>query len=163
MSFVYLDNYTRTLFGEKYTEYKINLKPTNIDENITTKETELENNLEFNNDFIKGNLTIMNYELNDLFTKKYNACITKTECYDLNEYLQPSFTGYEDKTILRINATLNYDGSSSINDDLISLISKYGQIVYTIGDKTYTSNNITATNFEIKKIIKTIIWKFLKN
>ena len=93
----------------------------------------------------------MNYELNDLFTKKYNTCITKTECYDLNEYLQPSFTGYEDKTILRINATLNYDGSSSINDDLISLISKYGQIVYTIGDKTYTSNNITATNFEIKK------------
>ena len=151
MSFVYLDNYTRTLFGEKYTEYKINLKPTNIDENITTKETELENNLEFNNDFIKGNLTIMNYELNDLFTKKYNTCITKTECYDLNEYLQPSFTGYEDKTILRINATLNYDESSSINDDLISLISKYGQIVYTIGDKTYTSNNITATNFEIKK------------
>ena len=65
--------------------------------------------------------------------------------------MQPSFTGYEDKTILRINATLNYDGSSSINDDLISLISKYGQIVYTIGDKTYTSNNIIATNFEIKK------------
>ena len=151
MTFIYLDDYSRTLFGEKYEAHKINLIPYSLDNDSKTFDTSIEQKLEFNNDFIKGNLTIMNYEIKDLFVSKYNTCISKNECYDLNQYLQPSFTGSEDKTILKLNAALNYDDSSFIKEDLINLISKYGSIKYTLEGKEYSTKNIKSTNYSIVK------------
>ncbi len=151
ISFSYLDNYTRTIFGEKFEENKVKLNPINIDENKTEISSKLGDKMDFNSDFIKGNLTIINYELKDMFVNKYNTCIKSGECYDLNQYLQPSFTGYEDKTILKINGNLNYDDTSIIKDGLFDLISKYGKIVYVIDNKPYSTKSVKSTNFSTVK------------
>ena len=151
MTFIYLDNYSRTLFGEKYKAHKVNLNPISLDDDSKAFDYNYQEKLEFNNDFIKGNLVVMNYEIKDLFVTKYNTCIKKDECYDLNEYLQPSFSGYEDKTILKLNATLNYDDSSIVKENLFDLISKYGEIRYIVDNKEYTTKDIKSTNFSISK------------
>lgn len=151
MTFVYLNNYSRTLFGEKYEKLKINLNSVNLDENVEQINSSLEKILNFDNQTIKGNFTIMNYEIKDLFISTYNTCVSKTECYELNQYLQPSFTGYQDKTIIKVNATLNYNEKSLQKYDLMELISKYGKIVYVLDNKTYETKDISSTNFSIVK------------
>ncbi len=151
ISFIYIDNYSRTMFGEKYRQNKVDLKPIDLDNNKQNYGSILEDKLEFNNDFIKGNFVVTNYEIKDMFVSTYNTCVSKDECYDLNQYLQPSFTGYQDKAILKLNAILNYDEESIIKEDLFNLISKYGRIVYTINEKTYSTKDIKSTNFSIEK------------
>ena len=109
----------------------------------------IEKELTFDSTLIKGKLFVNNYEIKDLFVSTYNKCIAKNECYNFNEYLQSSFTGYQDKTILRMNYTLTYNNGSNISDSLNSLISKYGKISYVLNDKVYYTTDITATSFKL--------------
>lgn len=150
MTFIYLDDYSKTLFGEKYKELKVNLDSLKLDTPTNYIQSKIENIMDFDNQSIKGNLFISNYQINRTFDTSYSACISKTECYDFKQYLQPSFTGYQDKTILKMSAILNYKEDSIIKDDLSNLISKYGKIIYTIDGKVYTTTDINATNFSLK-------------
>lgn len=149
--FTYLGNSSRTLFGEKYEELYVNLTPIDLDIETKVVSSSLENNLIFDSVLISGNLFINNYEINNTFINPYNFCITKTECVDFNEYLQPSFTGYQDKTILRMNYTLSYKEASVIRYKIQELINKFGKISYVIDNKTYETKDITATNFKYNK------------
>lgn len=147
--FTYLGNSSRTLFGEKYEELYVNLTPENLDDDSMLVASSIEKELTFDSTLIKGKLFVNNYEIKDLFVSTYNKCIAKNECYNFNEYLQSSFTGYQDKTILRMNYTLTYNNGSNISDSLNSLISKYGKISYVLNDKVYYTTDITATSFKL--------------
>ena len=56
------------------------------------------------------------------------------------ETLSPTFSGNTDKALLKIVGEFNYDKNSPIKS-IQGLLSKYGYIEYTIGDKTYTLND----------------------
>lgn len=88
-----------------------------------------------------GNTTlkINSYELRNKFTVKYKYCSPKGSCLDSVEYLSPNmFNSNYDKTLLKIEAELNFDESFTSNNitDLPTLIKTFAKIEYEIDGKT---------------------------
>jgi len=74
-------------------------------------------------------VTITGYEISNKFKLKYNHCILK-ECIESYEYLTPSLNTNYDKTLLKINGSLEKDVSIEGVVDLYDFINKFGKIRY---------------------------------
>ncbi|MCM1370333.1 MAG: hypothetical protein NC181_00370 [Clostridium sp.] len=163
MSFKYFGNYEKTLFGEKFEEYTVNLNSINLDSNSIQENYNIGDLITIDNQSLSGKLIINNYVLNNSFSNTYKYCVTKDECYNLKQYLQPSFKGTEDKILIRLNGKIEYNDNSTVKDDLGKLIEKYGTFIYKIEDKTYKTQNIISTNFSTVKDEDNIYIEIPKN
>ena len=81
------------------------------------------------------------YELSNYYSVKYNYCTTSKKCINSLEYILPdnSMTNY-DKTILKLNGTVNIANNSNLKN-LYNIIKNYGYIEYEVSGKKYTEKN----------------------
>lgn len=84
--------------------------------------------------------TIDEYEIRDRFLVEYNYCIKKDDCVLSKEYLKGTLNTDFDKYVLRLK--IKYDGTDKLNmNSFYSLLSKFGEIKYKIGDNWYSQNS----------------------
>ena len=141
MIFRYIEN-TESKRGEKVTNsIDIKLNPIKIDEQ---KQIQEQHNLTEEIELTKLNnykIKIDNYEIQDSYTKIYNTCITTNECYDFKEILKPSVTANKEKTLLKIEGTLETKKISNNIKNLYDVINNFATITYTYNGTTYTETN----------------------
>lgn len=90
------------------------------------------------NDSIINNATLLieNFEIGNKFLINYNFCAHEEMCYNSYEYITPDYTSEYDMTILKLNGSIENDEQI----DLFTLISRYGQLAYSINGKTKIQN-----------------------
>ena len=78
-------------------------------------------------------MKIESFEVGDYFKNDYKLCI-ESNCIDSYEYLVPTYTGTEDKALVKINGNLIWDESKKIDeiDDLYKFIKIYGKVSYVL-------------------------------
>lgn len=131
-------NYQNKKMKFKYFDYNnkeitVNIKPNNFSD-LKLYNYNLNDNINFS-DSILGNTTlkIESFEVGDYFKNDYKLCI-ESNCIDSYEYLVPTYTGTEDKALVKINGNLIWDESKKIDeiDDLYKFIKIYGKVSYVL-------------------------------
>jgi len=74
-------------------------------------------------------ITITGFEIADDIKIKYNHCISN-ECFESYEYLKPTLNTNYEKTILKINGSLEKTGYINGVTDLYDFIEKFGKLRY---------------------------------
>ena len=123
-------------------EISVNLKPNDFsDEKLYNYNLGDKINL---TDSILKNTTIKinSIEISDYFRNNYKFCVTDLECLDSYEYLVPTYTGNEDKALLKITGVLNWDNDQKIEgiDNLYDFISTYSTITYILDQEEKEMN-----------------------
>lgn len=130
---------------KKYLQYsdtndkkvKFNVSTKNIDENNNIIINHVGESVKLNNNLMQnGEFIINSFEIENRFRINYQFCLTSNECYDSYEYIVPNYKSNYDKTILKINGTINLEKQNVKIDDLYDFISKFGSLVYTINGQT---------------------------
>lgn len=130
--------------SESERKVKFKIEKDNIDIEINEQSIELNQILQFNNNYIKdGTLIITNYEFNDKYKLDYIFCVRGTECYPSYEYIIANYKSNYKNTLLKIMGKLNLKEGTLSNQNLYDFISKYGTIVYSINGKTKYSSLAT--------------------
>ncbi|MEG0026150.1 MAG: hypothetical protein RR847_02245 [Bacilli bacterium] len=157
ITFIYKDN------NEK--EYLVSIKPINLDKINKTTDYKLGEQMKINN-FTKANINITNYEIQDSYKLDYRFCLSVNECYNSVEYLKPTLTGINDKSLLKIKGSIKLNNQNEEIENLYNYISYFGVIEYEKNNKKYyqdsslnrvlpQSAEVPGTYFiEIKKEIK---------
>lgn len=133
---------------ENDNDYDVSIGLINLD-NIKTNY--LKNNEEqvLNEDlFGKTTLKIESAEISDKMIVDYKFCVSSRECYQSKDYITPDLSDNDDKTLLKLNASLSFDDEYT-NDYITSLddiIKYFGKIEYKI------DNNIYSSSIKIKKV-----------
>ena len=83
------------------------------------------------------------YEIADRFKINYNYCVNKNDCIPSVEYITPNINASYDKLLLKII----YEGSSNVRD----IISSFGTLEYTIGNKKHVQSNLSVVKSSKKK------------
>ncbi len=126
---------------KKYLQYndtndkkvKFNVSTKNTDENSNLITSQIGETVKLNNGLIQnGEFSINSFEIEDRFMVDYQFCITTDECYDSYEFIVPNYKSNYDKTILKINGTIDLEKQDVRISDLYDFISKFGSLVYTI-------------------------------
>lgn len=87
-----------------------------------------------------SSLNINSFEINDKFKLGYKFCYAKDKCMDSYEYVTPTATGDNFKTLMRINCILLIDSNLNVLDiyDLRTFLNNFGYISYKYKDVFYT-------------------------
>lgn len=136
-----------------YTDY--NNKNINMDINpsslLETSEQSTKNITEilnFENSILdNASLQINNYEISNAFRVDYNYCVSEANCYPSYEYLRPTVSGNNNKTLLKISGALSYKENTTPGIyNLYSFINSFGKINYTINGTN------KAVNINLKEV-----------
>lgn len=140
------ENYQNKKMKLKYFDYNdkevtVNIKPNDF------KDSKLYNyNLGDTiklNDSILGNTTLKldSFEVNDYFKSNYKLCID-SNCVDSYEYLVPTYTGNEDKALIKVTGNITWDETKKINgiDNLYKFIEIYGKVSYVLNGEEKVVN-----------------------
>jgi hypothetical protein len=123
------------------------VKPTNLDKTNNDGTYQLSADLDFKDTILKNSrMLITNYEIEDKFKEKYNYCIAE-KCNEGTYVVIPNVTGKGDISVLKINATLDFDQTlymSKYIKEPADLFENYAYITYTAQGyiKTYNLNKI---------------------
>lgn len=123
------------------------IRPTDIDKSKEDGTYQLSADLDFKDTILKETkMLITSYEIGDKFKEKYNYCINE-KCNEGTYIVVPNVTGKGDVTILKINATLDFDNSLYMNrfiKEPADLFEYYAYVKYTSQGyvKTYNLNKI---------------------
>lgn len=143
MTFRYVDIGSITSTEAKTINVEISTR--NLDQIKETKKYNLGDTIDFNGSILeKTQLTINEKDIKNLFTLNYNFCISDNECYPSIEYLKPSIVNNYDKTLLRINGSIEWDSNTarSKTTDMFNFISLYGTFNYKINGMDKTDNTM---------------------
>ncbi len=127
MSVRYIDkiNYTSRGINPRYVT--INIKPIKIDQNETSKPIEASIKTNFDqNLFPNASMLIDKVSINDMFSEKYNLCITN-KCFKSTEYIKPKLNTNYDKIVLKVEGELENTGNIK---DMYDLITNYAYLSY---------------------------------
>jgi len=111
-------------------DQKENTTTYNLTEQIDTKET----------GFSDYKIQINSYDINDFYVETYNTCINN-ECLDFKDIIKPSVETNKEKTLLKIEGTLEYNTLINKIKNISSLISQFGTIEYELNGKKHTETN----------------------
>ena len=129
-------------------EFRISITPTYLID-IETKDYSLGDLVDFtDNNFVKGTIKIMGYELNTKFSVDYQYCLNTKRCISAREYVVPTIDSNYDKALLKISA-------ESEDTDIANLITKYGILEYKIAGSDllfYDMKQVKPTSKNLDKI-----------
>ncbi|HHW69702.1 MAG TPA: hypothetical protein GX747_05150 [Tenericutes bacterium] len=129
-------NYSKNSLKPKYVRVKV--EPFNLDSTNETKSFQIGETIEINNTGLAGGkISIINYELKDVFKVPYRFCVTNNECFTSYEYLKPNIINNYEKAILKINGEIENSRKvdSKVLIDIYSYIDSFGILKYTINGK----------------------------
>ena len=154
MTFRYIDDIKYEKGKTKINAIDVKLSPKNIDEQkeIVKKYNLTEQIDTTETGFSDYKIQINNFSIEDMYIETYNKCINQ-ECYDFKDIIKPKIETNKEKTLLKLDGTLEYTTLINKINDIPKLISQFGTIEYTINGKTYTETN-DFTEQEFKKLKK---------
>lgn len=123
-------------FDHNNKEISINISPETFS-NPKLYNYELGDMITFS-DSILGNtkLQMTQAEIKGFFKNEYAFCYSNDECIASHEYLVPTYTGNEDKSLIKLVGKLDWDENNKIVgiNDLYKFISVYGKLTYVLDD-----------------------------
>ena len=133
---------------EYWTQTYYSITPNKIETEDEVIKANINEEINFKGSTIgQSKLKITGYDIKYQFEIPYKL-------YNLNsvETLSPTFSGNTDKALLKIVGEFSYDKVSSVKN-IQELLSRFGYIEYTVGDKTYTLdqdfNEVKSTRAKI--------------
>ncbi len=114
---------------------KINLKPTNLDKITKKEKLLLGDKISFKGSILEDtSLEIKAMKISVEHKVSYKFCMSNDECYDSYEYIKPDIQNVYDKTILHLNASINWDNKLTIIPiiDMFQFLNTFGEIQYKI-------------------------------
>jgi len=156
----YVDDKMMIKYYDNSFEYiKTKLTPINLNEKTGSLIYNVGEEIEFKDSILNdSNIKINNYEISSNFKVEYDYCLDNN-CNISFEYLKPQLNTNYDKTLLKINGTLNIDSTLNISKitSLYNFIKEFGSISYTIDGikKIYNTEltQVTPTKFINKDYI----------
>ena len=128
-------NYKETLLQTNRAvtkNYKVKINPINLDENIITKQIDFGQEIDLSETILKsGKFKIDHIQFSDVFVSVYNHCING-ECSESFEYILPSYTGKEDKSLVYIEA--------SYKNDKITNFSNFANYYFDFQNEDFTND-----------------------
>lgn len=92
-------------------------------------------------------LNISSIDISKRFKVDYNFCITSSNCLASYEYLYAELNSNNDKSLMKVDGTINYSSRAYSLNYLYDLINDFGSLRYVIGTQTKTvSANLTKIN-----------------
>lgn len=140
-----------------YTDYnnktiRMKVTHTSLIDNKEEKSYNINDTIDFS-DSILGNtkVQINTIDLQNTFRIDYNYCLNNT-CYPSYEYLKPTYSGKNNKTLLKIEGTLTEENNKYNN--LCTMVNYFGYLEYQLENKSKTvalnTKNITPTKTTIQ-------------
>lgn len=131
-------NYQNKKMKLKYFDYNdkevtINIKPNSF-KNPKLYNYNLGDTIKLDDSILKNTtIKLSSFEVNDYFKNDYKLCIDNN-CIDSYEYLVPTYTGNEDKALIKITGNINWDENKKISeiDNLYKFIEIYGKVSYIL-------------------------------
>ena len=117
---------------------KIKLNPRDLNSNEISVSNKLGEEISFIDSIGDVKFKITDYEIKDKFIFEYDYCIKSDDCIRSKEYVKPSIDKNFDKVIMRLS--IDYKDNTNNVKTFYKLFSRYGSIVYTIGDNVYSQN-----------------------
>lgn len=138
----YIDNIESEHGVKKVNSIDIALDPIDIDnEKVSESLYNLESEIDTTSSNIVDYKIIVNsYDISNKFVLNYNTCVSSSECYDFSDIIVPSVTTSRDKTLLKIDGNISYQNTVGEINNLYSLISLFGSIIYTYNGALYTES-----------------------
>ena len=145
MIFKYLDDISY-LKGELRPKYvNIKLDPKNIDGINNEEKYKLGEEIDFKKSILQETKMVINKaEIEDRFKMDYNFCVDKEECYRSYEYLKTDIFNVNKKTLLYLNAEINWDnnlGAAPI-ENVYRFLTMFGSFEYEINNELKTQELI---------------------
>lgn len=126
----------------------LKVRATNLD--INKKEFDLNNEEITLTDSILGNSTlkINSIEFAKQFKINYKLCLTKTNCIDSYEYINPPLNSNVDKYLMKISGSFSLDEDYKVDNlsNLLDFLNKFGTLKYTKDGTTKIINNFIRVN-----------------
>lgn len=143
MTFRYVDIGSITSTEAKTINVEISTR--NLDQIKETKEYNLGDTIDFKGSILENTkFKIDKQAVNNIFRVNYDFCVNDYECYPSIEYLKPSIVNNYDKTLLRINGSIEWDSNAarSKTTDMFNFISLYGTFNYKINGMDKNDNTM---------------------
>ena len=143
--FKYLDDisYLKGELRPKYVNIKLN--PKNIDGINNENKYKLGEEIDFKKSILQNTKMVINKaEIEDRFKIDYNFCVNKEECYRSYEYLKTDIFNVNKKTLLYLNAEINWDnnlGAAPI-ENVYRFLTTFGSFEYEINNEMKTQDLI---------------------
>lgn len=129
------------VYTDENGKYKIKLKPQN--DSFSEQKYNLGEKIQIDD---LATIQIDNYELRDMFEIKYDYCL-KDNCYNSIQYLVPTLDTNYDKTIIKIQASLETNKNNTYTN-LNQIIASIGYINYKIDGVTKSSSLSAVQNIK---------------
>lgn len=140
--------------------YRTRLKPTKVDADPKVTQYKLKDKVDLSASILKNtNFQINSFEIQDNFKLEYAYKVSDQETITSYEYLAPSFTGNQEKALLKIEANFELDETSTLSMDFADFVMKFGTITYQKGEEKKTMN-LTIKEITPNKAKKKNIYYF---
>lgn len=142
MTFRYIDDVKYKKGKTKINAIDVKLDPINIDEQkeITSTYKLTEQMDTSSTGFNDYKIQINNYSIEDMYMETYNTCVNN-ECFDFKDIIKPTVETNKEKTLLKLEGTLEYATLINKVNNVPKLINQFGTIEYKIDGKTYKETN----------------------
>lgn len=155
LTFSYIDQLLSNGLNPKY--IKVTLAANYINGNVSTKNYNLKDTIDFKDSLFKeSELIINNYEIADYFKENY-IFVSNKNPYKSVEYIRKSIETSDTRTLLKLKYNLKMDSNYVLNKlDLVTLLRDFGKIQYEIEGKKIIDNltlkQVIPTKFKTSDI-----------
>lgn len=122
------------VYNEGTKKYTYKVKANKLDKEDTVKETKMANSMNLEDSILKKtSFKIDSYEIGSSFKEVYTYCPEPTDCALSGEYILPTYSGRENKVLLKIKGTYQKDEKVELEDleTLRDFVQKFGIIEYS--------------------------------
>lgn len=134
-------------------KYKVNINPSNLDEDITIKEVALGETIDFSNTVLKkGSIVIDDVSFSGSFIYIYNLCHSDV-CVESSERINPTLTGREDKNLMIVRSTYESTKVSKISEFFLNYVTiNLEDQTNQVPLKELTSKRIKLSNLNLFEV-----------
>lgn len=122
------------VYNEGTTKYKYKINPTVLQKEDKVQEVHLNALLNLEDSILKkSSFKVETYEISYAFKESYTYCFATNECAPSSEYVIPTYSGRENKVLLKLTGTYEKDKDIKIEgvSTFSQFLEKFGTIEYS--------------------------------